>query len=189
MNEAEKYSPPGVLLVNGVPGSGKTTIARLIAGSVPKGAHINGDEIHNLVVGGRVHPPGKPEEEVQRQLRLRERNMALLADSFFESGVFPILDNCISKRESLDYLVSRIRARPIAMAVLAPPLEVVLERDKHRSEKTVAHFYINLYSEIQTELSSLGLWLDTQKMTPEQAAEIVIKRVFSEGIIPPPLPR
>ena len=182
-NETTKYSPPGVLLLNGMPGAGKTTVAHLIAMNVPKGAHINGDEIHNLVVGGRIHPPGTPEDEVQRQLMLRERNMALLADSFFESGVFPILDNCISKRRYLDYLTSRIRSRPIVMVVLAPPMEVALKRDKQRIEKTVARLYTDIYIEMCEELSKIGLWLDTQSMTPEQTAEVVLQQAFSEGII------
>ena len=183
MNKTTKYSPPGILLLNGVPGAGKTTIAYLIAKNCPKGAHINGDEIHNLVVGGRIHPPGKPEDEVQRQLMLRAKNMALLADSFFESGVFPVLDNCISKREYLDYLISRIRSRPIAMVVLAPPMAVTLERDKHRAEKTVAHLYTDNYLVMREELSGIGLWLNTQGMTPEQTAEAVLQQTFSEGRI------
>jgi chloramphenicol 3-O-phosphotransferase len=182
MGEKAEYSPPGVLLLNGMPGAGKTTVARLLAGSSRRGAHIEGDEIHNLVVGGRVHPPGEP-EEVRRQLLLRERNMALLADSFYEAGVFPILDNCISTREYLDYLLSRIRSRPIAMVVLAPPMTVALERDRHRAEKTVAHLHMDGYATMHEELSGIGLWLDPQKMAPQPTANEVLRRAFSEGVV------
>jgi hypothetical protein len=114
---------------------------------------------------------------------LRERNMALLADSFFESGVFPILDNCISDRKYLDYLTSRIKSRPIAMVVLAPPLEVTLRRDKERTEKTVANLFEDLYDEMYKELSGIGMWLNTQNMTPEETAEPIMQKVFSEGLI------
>jgi len=184
-NETTRYSPPGVLLLNGMPGAGKTTVAHLIAMNVPKGAHINGDEIHNLVVGGRIHPPGKLADkgEVIRQLKLREKNIALLIDSFFESGFFPIVDNYMSNWERLGHLLSNIKSRPIAMVMLNPPIEISLKRDMFRPEKTVAQLYQESYRELQNELSAIGLWLNTSDMTPEQTAEEVQLRAFSEGIV------
>lgn len=181
----KKYSPPGILILNGAPGSGKTTVAHLIANQCPKVAHINGDEIHNLVLGGRIHPPGKPEDknEVIRQLKLREKNIALLADSFFESGFFPIIDNYMSNRERLGHLLSHLKSHPIAMVVLNPRLEVSLERDVFRPEKTVAHIYQDSYVELQKELSGIGLWLDTTDMTPEQTAKEVQLQAFLKGVI------
>lgn len=181
----KKYSPPGILILNGFPGSGKTTVARLIASQCPRGAHINGDEIHNLILGGRIHPPGKLEEreEVIQQLKLRERNIALLADSFFESGFFPIIDNYISNRERLGHLLSHLKSHPVAMVVLNPRLEVSEERDLFRPEKTVAHLFQDSYIELQKELMGTGLWLDNAYLTPEQTAEEVKLKAFSKGLI------
>jgi adenylylsulfate kinase-like enzyme len=183
MKENKEYTPPGILFINGAPGAGKTTIARMIAQESPRSAHINGDEIHNLMIGGRLHPPAKPEDEVERQLKLRFRNMALLADSFFQSGIFPILETCISTHEYLDYLISRIISRPIAMVILAPPAVVMLERDKRRSEKTVAHLHTDKYDEMYNELHTMGLWMDNGNMTPEQTKNEILHKAFSEGII------
>lgn len=183
MNEMTEYTPPGILFINGAPGSGKTTVARMIAGDAPKGAHIDGDEIHNLVVGGRIHPPGEPEDEVERQLYLRFRNMALLADSFFQSGIFPVLETCISTQKYLDYLLSRITSRPLAMIVLVQPLTIALERDKKRPEKTVAHLHADKYDEMCDELGDTGLWINNGEMTPEQTKNEIIRRAFTEGII------
>ena len=183
LNEITGYQPPGILFINGGPGSGKTTIARLIAADSPGGAHIDGDEIHNLVVGGRLHPPGKPEDEVERQLQLRFRNMALLADSFFQSGIFPVLETCISTRKYLDYLLLNIKSRPVAIITLAPPVAVALERDRKRSDKNVAHLHTDKYNEIYIELGNMGLWINNGNMTPEQTKIEIISRAFNEGII------
>jgi chloramphenicol 3-O-phosphotransferase len=181
----KRYRPPGILLLNGMPGSGKTTVARLIAEQCLKGVHINGDEIHNMVLGGRIHPPGKPEdeEEIKRQLELRERNIALLADSFFKAGFFPVIDNFMSNKERLNHLLMHLKTRPIAMVVLHPRLEVSLERDRVRLEKTVAHLFQDLYGELQKEIAGIGLWLDSSDLTPEQTAQQIQLRAFYEGII------
>ncbi|MBN1189434.1 MAG: AAA family ATPase [Dehalococcoidales bacterium] len=183
MMKSDLFTPQGILFINGMSGAGKTTAADLVARSYPRSALIKGDEIHNLMVAGRIHPPGKPEDEVQDQLWLRDRNMALLADSFFESGIFPVLEQCISTRRYLDYLFSRIKSRPVAMVVLAPPVEVALERDRQRIEKNVAHLYIDNYFEMKKELSGIGLWLDTKEMTPDQTAEAIVREAFSKGIV------
>jgi gluconate kinase len=183
INESNEYLPPGILFINGVPGSGKTTVARMIATDSPKGAHIDGDEIHNLVVGGRIHPPGKPEDEVERQLMLRFRNMALLADSFYQCGFFPVLETCISTRRYLGYLLSHITSSPVAMVVLLPSPAIARERDNQRLEKTIAHLHTSRYDEIKEELCGTGLVIDNSRMTPEETKNEILDKAFTEGII------
>jgi hypothetical protein len=89
----------------------------------------------------------------------------------------------MSNTERLNNLVSKITVSSVAMIVLTPPLEVTLKRDSLRIEKTVAESYIDLYEEMLSELSGIGLWIDTQGMTAKQTAEKVMRRAFSEGII------
>ncbi|MBA2463263.1 MAG: AAA family ATPase [Actinobacteria bacterium] len=49
----------GVVLISGVPGAGKTTVARLLAQRLPLAAHIEADEIQNLIVSGGPASPGE----------------------------------------------------------------------------------------------------------------------------------
>jgi predicted kinase len=175
--------PAGVLFVSGIPGVGKTTVARLIAGRMPRAAHIEGDAIHNLVVSGCLHPGNEPREEALRQLMLRERNEAALADNLAEAGFFPVIDDVVAYQERLERLLRLVRTRPAYMAVLAPPSAVALERDETRDGKTVAQEWLFLDEVIRSELAGNGHWLDTSSMDAEQTTNAVIDRVWSEGLV------
>jgi ABC-type multidrug transport system ATPase subunit len=57
----------GCLILNGMPGSGKTTATRLIAGLSPRAALLRSEYVAELVVSGRVWALGKPRSEARRQ--------------------------------------------------------------------------------------------------------------------------
>lgn len=58
-------------LITGIPASGKSTVARELAGRLPRSAHVNGDVFRRMVVGGRAVTTSGHDGEALRQLRLR----------------------------------------------------------------------------------------------------------------------
>jgi chloramphenicol 3-O-phosphotransferase len=173
----------GVLLVSGVPGAGKTTVSRLLAAALPRTALIPGDDIHELLVSGRVYMGIQPGEEADRQLDLRDRNIAALADNFDAYGFLPIVDDVFVYRLRLRRLLSYMTARPVFLVQLAPTPEVARQRDAKRPEKTVFHLWSHLDGVLRAEMAGLGLWVDSSRLTAEQTAEAVLREVWQAGRI------
>ena len=107
-------------------GSGKTTVSRRLAKRLPLAAHIETDSIQNLIVSGGLHLHEEPGAEVEHQPHLRQRNVVLLADRFFEAGVTPIIDEALVYASAVQNYITLIHGRPLALVLLAPPPEVSL---------------------------------------------------------------
>ena len=173
---------PAVLVISGIPGAGKSTISAIVASRLDHAAHIEAEVLQRFVVSGSVWPDGQPQHEAMRQLRLRGRNVALLADSFFEAGFIPIIDDVIIGTR-LGELRADLRSRPLLFVLLTPALDVVRERNRQRPNKDVFETWRHLDVVTRNETPRLGLWLDTSKQTAEESAEEILRRAWTEAIV------
>lgn len=175
--------PRAVLLITGIQASGKSTVAQLVAEQLPRSAHLRGDRFRRMVVGGRADMTPDPSPEAVRQLQLRHRLTAEVADRYFEAG-FTVVAQDIVLGSHLTEMTEAIRSRPLLVVVLAPQPDAVAAREAGRAKTAYRDYSVaDLDGALRRETPRIGLWLDTTDQTPAQTAAEVLSRAWTEAAV------
>ncbi len=174
-----------VVLITGVPASGKSSVAAALGRRFERGVHVRGDAFRRMVVAGREEMGADPSDEAWRQLRLRYRLGASTADAYFDAG-FSVVVQDVVVGEVLGEYVASIASRPLVVVVLAPSIDVISRREEAH-DKTAYRAEMAGIAAMDTSLREetprLGLWLDTSDLTVDQTVDAIVARGLVEGQI------
>ncbi|MGW5423439.1 AAA family ATPase [Streptomyces sp. NPDC003943] len=164
---------PGTVLLAGIPGSGKSTVAAALAARFERSAHIEVDRLQELIVRGGHWPSPDGDPEADRQIFLRARNACLLAGSFVAAGFVPVVDDVVVRRSHLDWYRSQMKAGPLHVVFLAPGPDKAWERNNARHKRLTTNWAF-LDEAMRDELSGEGVWIDNAEQTVEETVDAVL---------------
>lgn len=181
--------PSGVILVTGVMAAGKSTVAQLLAESLPRSVHVRGDVFRRFVVSGRAEPTPDLPDEAHRQLLLRYRLAAATADAYVQAGFVAVVQDVILG-PVLPTVVEMVRSRPRHVVVLDPDPATVARREAGRPKSGYGRDWRpeQLVDGLRSSTPRVGLWLDTSAQTPAETVATIRSRLGEARVDDPATP-
>ena len=165
---------PGVVFVTGLPGAGKTTVARALARSFSRGAHVEEDWVWWWLTMSGAAGHGDEDAFKRERGQVFLRHVGSLVDNFAAEGFVPIVDGAIMRRSWLGDRLAQTQTRPALLVVLAPSEETSRSRDANRSGATFYDEYPDFANSLTKEFDGIGLWVDSDGLSLEETVAVIL---------------
>ncbi len=185
-----------VWLITGAQGSGKSTVADLLARQFARGVHVRGGQFYRWAVSGWVDfDDPQRQREARRLLELRYRLSARAAVEYAEAGFTCVVQDNIYGNDVVTWLET-VWPLTTHLVVLRPNVAVVAARDRARQLSTGKVAYRGDFTPETNDvhLSATprhlgGLWLDTSDQEPIQSVTEILMRASESLARPQPAAR
>jgi tRNA uridine 5-carbamoylmethylation protein Kti12 len=171
-----------LIVITGIPGAGKSTIARLLSEALPRSVLISGDDLRHMVISGYRDPNDPWDDEMRSQYHLSFKNEAALTANFLGGGFDVVIDDVIRKGALYDEWLKEFQGLDHQVVLLQPSLEAALKRNQDRPEKTVPektlHDLHQLYQQIDNRDWKV---IDNSHQTQDETVKEILARLGPRG--------
>lgn len=166
-----------LFVISGVQAAGKSTVARMLAGHLPKAVCVPGDAIRSMVVSGRVEMSPDAGDEALGQLRLRYAGALAVAAVYLRAGFDVVVEDVIIGEVLTDFL-AMVPVEEFHLVFLDPAVEAIADREEGRSKAAYGDgdrwSIEGLRRVLHEETDRIGLWLDSTHLSAEQTVDRVL---------------
>jgi len=156
-----------IVVINGPPGVGKTTVSKALAKLRPGTVCIHGDQLRAFAPeDARTHLGGGS----------TYRAAATLACAYLEMGATRVIfDYCFLRPRHLHYFTERVPPDvPVHAFTLWAALTTVQDREQGRDARTpLGEAVEECHREIEEHLAELGTKVDAESEAPDVVAELI----------------
>ena len=168
-----------IIFITGMAGAGKSTVARRVAGHLPKSLFIQVDELREKMIKGYAIPEaGVFTEEVMQQFQMARSTATYMAQLYASQGVNVVIDDVCVPSNFVEQYAVLFKIPEVQRILLYPKAEVVIERIKQRGGPFEHIPYVPvIYTFLDAMPKDGWIVLDSSEWTIEQTVNEVLSKI------------
>ena len=164
---------PKLIIINGAPSVGKSTVSRLVFARLRNSAFLDGDDVWQI----------NPFEVTDRTKAIVERNIPFVLRGYFEAGYdYVILAWVMHQQAIIDWLLSQLRDLDLEVGVFTLVAEEAAAQARWRRSAGQQGTSEVVSDRLRQSLELNTTKIDTTHLTPERVAEAILAAI---GACPP----